>query len=128
MYDSGKILLGVVIFLVLVTFPWWYNVAKGKAGPAPELEKPATAQNCVLDTKEMLARHMDLLNSWRNKVVREGKRIYTNPKGVSFEMSLTKTCLKCHEQKDKFCDRCHTYMGVEPYCWDCHVAPKEVGR
>ena len=24
-----------------------------------------------------------------------------------------------------FCDRCHNYLAVSPYCWDCHVDPKE---
>jgi hypothetical protein len=40
-------------------------------------------------------------------------------------MSLTRTCLDCHSNKAEFCDRCHTYMAVDPYCWDCHVEPKE---
>jgi hypothetical protein len=33
--------------------------------------------------------------------------------------------MECHSNKTKFCDQCHNYMGVAPYCWDCHIAPKE---
>jgi hypothetical protein len=66
--------------------------------------------------------HMDLLNTWRDDVVREGKRIHVSRDyGTRYEMSLTKTCLGCHSNKKKFCDQCHDYIGVEPYCWDCHI-------
>ena len=37
-----------------------------------------------------------------------------------------KSCLGCHEDKTKFCDKCHTYASVNPYCWDCHTNPKEI--
>jgi len=68
---------------------------------------------------------MDLLNQWRDDVVRKGERYYQAFDGTTHEMSLTRNCLGCHVNKDKFCDRCHDYLGVTPYCWDCHVNPKE---
>jgi hypothetical protein len=40
-------------------------------------------------------------------------------------MSLQNTCMQCHPNKAEFCDRCHNYASVKPYCWDCHVEPKE---
>jgi hypothetical protein len=41
-------------------------------------------------------------------------------------MSLSNTCLDCHSNKAEFCDRCHNYASVSPYCWDCHIDnPKE---
>jgi hypothetical protein len=126
MFDTGKIIVGLVVFLILITFPVWYNVAKGKATYVPDLEKPATADRCVAATDYMTAHHMDLLNDWRDRVVRKGERIYVDSYGTKYEMSLTNTCLSCHTNKDKFCDKCHNYMGVSPYCWDCHVDPKEV--
>jgi hypothetical protein len=44
-------------------------------------------------------------------------------------MSLTNTCItQCHSNKAKFCDRCHDYMNVQPWCWDCHNFPKEAGK
>jgi hypothetical protein len=68
---------------------------------------------------------MQLLSSWRDKVVRDGKGTYINEKGESFDMSLQTTCLKCHSNKTRFCDECHDYAGIQVYCWDCHVAPEE---
>jgi hypothetical protein len=72
----------------------------------------------------MRANHMTMLDDWRHEVVREGKRDYKNEAGKKFKKSLTLTCLDCHENKKKFCDKCHTYAGVKPYCWECHVDPK----
>jgi len=69
---------------------------------------------------------MDLLNEWRDQVVRENDRYEIGSDGVRFERSLSNTCLNCHVNKDKFCDKCHDYMGVQPYCWDCHLVPKEI--
>jgi hypothetical protein len=45
--------------------------------------------------------------------------------GKQYNMSLTNECLRCHTDKAKFCDQCHNYMGVNPFCWDCHTYPKE---
>ena len=126
MYNGGKIVIGLVVFLVMITFPIWYNVAQGKAGYVPELEKASGGDNCVRDSAWMTAGHMDLLNDWRDAVVRDGGRYEEGPDGQVYERSLSNTCLSCHENKDKFCDQCHTYMGVDPYCWDCHVIPKVV--
>lgn len=123
MYDSPKVLLGLVIFLVLITFPIWYNVAKGTADYVPELEK-AKGNACVADTTYMRSFHMDLLNTWRDEVVRHNQRVYTAPDGTKYNKSLTHTCLNCHT-KDKFCDKCHNYLKVDPYCWDCHVVPEK---
>ena len=125
MYDRGKVLLGVLAFLVLLTLPVFYNLASGEAEHVPELEKAARGDQCVRDSTYMTGNHMDLLNEWRDQVVREGERYETGPDGVTYERSLSNTCLSCHVNKDKFCDRCHDYLGVQPYCWDCHDVPKE---
>ena len=29
-------------------------------------------------------------------------------------------CLDCHSNTAEFCDRCHDYASVRPYCWHCH--------
>ncbi len=126
MYNSGKVIVGLIIFLILITFPVWYNIATGKAGYVPELEKASKGDDCVRDAEWMTSHHMDLLNEWRDEVVRDGDRFTTTAEGVRYEKSLSSTCLDCHENKDRFCDRCHDYMGVEPYCWSCHVVPKEL--
>ena len=127
MNDKKFIITGVIIFLVIVTFPFWYN--RGKAAPAPEpilTEKAKAAQVCIRSTEYMRAEHMQLLDVWRESVVREGTRVYVNPEGKEFNMSLSNTCLDCHSNKAEFCDRCHDYASVRPYCWDCHIDnPKE---
>jgi hypothetical protein len=71
----------------------------------------------------MRAEHMNVLDKWRDQVVRQGVRTYTTPDGRQFEMSLSNTCLDCHNNKAEFCDRCHGYASVRTYCWDCHVDP-----
>ena len=43
---------------------------------------------------------------------------------LAFER-MRQHCMKCHTNKEKFCDECHTYAAVKPYCWDCHIQPKE---
>lgn len=122
MNDKKLIIAGLVIFLGLFAFPIAYNM--GKAAPAPELvltEKAKEAKTCVMPKDYMKAEHMQLLDLWRHEVVRNGDRIFVNPDGKNFDMSLSNTCLDCHSNKADFCDRCHDYASVRPYCWDCHI-------
>jgi hypothetical protein len=127
MSDKKYIILGLIVFVAIVTFPLWYN--RGKAAPAPELiltEKAKAAKVCVRSTDYMKAEHMQLLDVWRDAVVRRGVRMYVSPDGQEYNMSLSNTCLDCHSNKAEFCDRCHNYASVRPYCWDCHIDnPKE---
>lgn len=138
MFDAGKVIAGLIVFLVLVTAPLWYGALSGRSGEVPQLELAAGLTDsagrvlpdlhCVRDTVSMRAGHMDLLNQWRDDVVRQGERIYTAADGRRFVMSLQNTCLGCHHNKAEFCDRCHDYMSVKPYCWQCHVEPREGER
>lgn len=126
MDDKYKIYTGLIIFVIIATFPFWYNL--GKAAPVPEIkltEKAKAAKTCVRPIEYMKTQHMQLLDLWRDQVVREGKRLYVNNSGKTFKMSLTDTCLDCHSEKAEFCDKCHNYASVTPYCWDCHIDPKE---
>jgi len=124
LYNGGMILSGLIVFLVLASIPFWYNIAFGTPPTRPELVKPATETKCVAPTEYMRYSHMDLLNEWRDSVVRDGKRTYLDHVGREHNMSLTLTCLRCHSSKEKFCDRCHEFLSVQPYCWDCHVVPE----
>jgi len=127
MHDAGKIIGGLIIFLALITSPIWYNMASGKADYTPELKYVTTEKQCVMPTEYMRARHMDLLNEWRNAVVRDGIRVHTSHEGRKFNISLTNTCMDCHSNKTDFCDQCHNYSAVgQPNCWDCHIVPGEV--
>ncbi|QGP90712.1 hypothetical protein MGLY_00210 [Neomoorella glycerini] len=130
MNDSRYIITGLIVFIVLVTFPFWANAGKAAPpAPAPSLDTPAIQQlpekQCVEATAYMRTDHMKLLDEWRTRVVREGKRIYVASNGKEYEMSLEKTCLQCHSSKAQFCDQCHNYLDVQPDCWTCHIEPKE---
>lgn len=130
MYKNATV-VGLIIFVLAVLSPFWFNmVTTTDAMPEPVLsEKAKEAKKCVLDKYDMRANHMSLLDEWRGSVVRDADRIYTGVNGHSFNMSLStgeNSCLGCHEDKAKFCDACHVYASVSPYCWECHTNPKEI--
>ncbi len=125
MYDTGKIVSGLVIFLGLVTLPVWYNTASGKAASAPELAIVTDQKECVESAQFMKDNHMRLLEQWRESAVRNGSRTYVSSTGKQYDISLTGTCLGCHSNKTEFCDTCHSYAGAAPNCWDCHNIPQE---
>lgn len=128
MYDGGKIIAGLVIFLGLVAVPFLWQHGKATAKPDLKFDTPViqkmAVKNCIEPTNFMRAEHMKLLNEWRDSL-RVGKRQYVGAKDKEYEISLQNTCMDCHSNKDKFCDRCHEYMAVKPYCWDCHFIPEK---
>ena len=126
--DIGKVVFGLVIFVVLAGFPFWYAATGKLQKQSPELEYPVGETACVEAKEYMLTSHMDLLNEWRDAVVRKGQRTYTSRSNRHHDMSLQNTCMECHRNKKAFCDRCHSFAGVETGCWGCHVEPKEVLR
>lgn len=151
MYDGGKIIVGLIIGVGLLLSPFIYDAGKAAKAPEPELtEKAKEAGACVAPTPYMQEYHMQLLEYWRDTVVRDGDRYYNTSeknwqlqvldalgqleKGEEFYeaekekvyyKSLQVTCLDCHSNKSKFCDKCHDYIGFDPYCWDCHIEPEE---
>ena len=125
---SGRVILGIIVFLGIAALPLLYNNASGDSSkiPKPEPVKPEIAKQCVRDTEYMRTSHMVLLNNWRDNIVREGEvRKDKTGEGKEYWLSLQKGCMNCHSSKVKFCDECHTYAAVKPYCWDCHIQPKE---
>ncbi|HLA48081.1 MAG: menaquinol oxidoreductase [Nitrospinae bacterium RIFCSPLOWO2_12_39_16] len=128
MYNGSKIIVGLIVFAGIVTFPFIYNLGKVNAKPEPKIDTPVIQQlkekNCIESKEFMKANHMQLLNKWRDMVVRNGKRVYVNSKGEKYEISLQNTCLKCHSNKKEFCDECHNYMSVKTHCWNCHLESK----
>ena len=121
MYDSVKVISGILIFLFLCTLPIWYNTATGQASYVPELQIETEATQCVESKEFMRANHMDLLDDWRLEVVRGSSRTYKATDGKEYEKSLTNTCMSCHTNRDEFCTKCHDYAAVkQPTCWDCH--------
>ena len=129
MYNGSRIIIGIVIFLALAAFPFYGDIGKANVTPEPNLDTPEIAKldekKCVEPKEFMIAEHMSLLNKWRDLSVRNETTVYVAGDGESYDISLQNTCMKCHSNKKEFCDACHEYSGVKPYCWDCHLAPKE---
>ncbi len=124
MYDKGKIIPGLIVFVLIAVSPIIYN--RGNAGHVPNPEKPKNAKECVRPVAEMRESHMQMVIDWRTDVIRDnGAREAVTAGGVKYVRSLQLGCMKCHTSKQKFCDECHKYASVEPYCWDCHIAPEE---
>jgi hypothetical protein len=121
MYDSSKVIAGIIIFLLLISSPIWYNMASGKASYVPQVQIDTSQTQCVESKEYMRANHMDLLDDWRMEVVRGESRIYKASDGKEYEKSLTNTCMSCHMDRTEFCVKCHDYAAVkQPKCWDCH--------
>ncbi len=139
-YNGGTIFMLIAVFLVIALFPFYNNVGKVNAKPEPKTDTPEILKyqqehggkkECVESKEWMRGEHMQLLNQWRDSVVRDDNRVYvSNTNHNPFNMSLQNGCMKCHSNKKKFCDECHNYLSVKPYCWDCHIQPveKEEGK
>ena len=125
MYDTGKILTGLMLFIGLVIFPFWLGIGSSEKAPQPEI-LTTKGDTCVESAAFMRVNHMQMLDEWRDEVVRDNSRTYTSVAyGTTFDKSLSHTCMDCHSNKAEFCDSCHDYSSVKPYCWECHVEPKE---
>ncbi len=125
MYNKGTIIPGLILFVLFVTFPIWANGLM-KAGdlPKPELP-PGGEKQCVMPVDYMRSNHMILLNDWRDNVLRDANREVLEINGKKYPKGLQTACMQCHTSKENFCDSCHTYVAVTPYCWDCHITPTE---
>ena len=124
MYNKGTIIPGLIIFVLFVTFPLWFNAfSTASTVPKPELP-PGGEKECIASASEMRASHMVLLNEWRDDVLRDGQREIITVGGKKYRKGLQMACMQCHTNKQKFCDTCHEYTSVKPYCWDCHLTPE----
>src|SRR5512139_478142 len=133
-YNGGPIFLGILVFLAIALFPFYSNMGKVNAKPEPKTDTPAIIEyekvngkkECVEPREFMRAEHMQILNQWRDSVVRDDYRGYKSASnGKRWNMSLQNGCMQCHSNKKKFCDECHNYLSVKPFCWDCHIQPAE---
>ena len=133
-YNGGPIFLGILVFLAIALFPFYNNFGKVNAKPEPKVDTPAIQEyekvngkkECVESKEYMRGEHMQILNNWRDSVVRDAYRGYlSTTNGKRWNMSLQNGCLNCHSNKKKFCDECHNYMAVKPFCFDCHIQPEE---
>lgn len=120
-----KIITGLILFLLIVFLPVGYNIYTGRTLYIPVIHESDEKGECVENGLYMRKKHNVILKKWRDASVRDGIKTYVSVNGA-FKISLTGTCLKCHDEKGRFCDRCHDYIGVKPKCWDCHHVPEKV--
>ena len=124
MYNAKPVCIGIVILVVLLTAPFWAGMF-GHNYTETGIVKPADEKACVESVDFMRANHMRLLNEWRDEALRNENRVYVASNGKKWAISLQNTCLKCHTDYKEFCDKCHVANSVDPYCWTCHILPKE---
>jgi hypothetical protein len=123
MYNKRTIIPGLIIFVLILTAPIWYN--RLNAGAMPKVELPKGYKQCVLPLQEIRDKHMQLLLRWRDEVIRKDERQPITVDGQVFGKGLQLACLKCHPSQQNFCEKCHTYADVKPYCWECHFFPSQ---
>jgi hypothetical protein len=130
MRDRVLIAAGLLLFVLLVTYPISHGVLAKTGTAGPQIKLPEQAKNCVAPLAYMRTSHMNLLMDWRQGAVRDHILKYKGYGGKTYDVNLSGTCLgKCHTNKKEFCDRCHAYAAVSgPYCWDCHVDPSLAAR
>ena len=109
--------IAVVILVVVILLPIGYYAIGDTVSPTADLflQMPDPQyKECVKDTKYMRFHHMDLLKEIREEAVREG---------IRGDISLT-DCRKCHEDRSRFCNRCHNIVNLNLDCFGCHNYPE----
>lgn len=113
-----------VIIIAILAVPFIVNIGQAKGSPDVSLDTPQInampVKECIEPTDYMRESHMQLLDQWRDAVVRQGQYQYVSQSGQVYDMSLDETCLGCHSNQEEFCDRCHEFSSVDLYCWQCH--------
>ena len=74
MYNSKAVIIGIIIFVVLFTSPFWASML-GKHYSSTGLSLPKDAKECVESVEFMRDKHMQLLNEWRDEALRKENRI-----------------------------------------------------
>ena len=126
MRDFRLVAIGLTIFVILFTFPFWINLGKTSVQTQPPalLQDAKTMQELadklgVKDGAEFREKHRQVLSEWKQLVVRDGKRIFVTKDGREVPMSLENLA-----SQPQSCTVCHDYAGIKkPSCWDCHEEP-----
>ncbi|MCL0040158.1 sulfate reduction electron transfer complex DsrMKJOP subunit DsrJ [Thermodesulfovibrionales bacterium] len=129
MYDSGKVIIGIAIFLAFVMFPFYINIGVVVEKPEPCLDTPVIQaleiKECVKPAHIMRATHIALLDNWKDLASRYGERLFVTEDKREFDISLQMTCMHCHSNYERFCMECHAFVAIDVGCWECHVVPEK---
>jgi nitrate reductase gamma subunit len=129
-HDGRKIIIGLLIFLGITTYPFYHNMFNRMTGyVAQKPELPKEEKECIEPKEMILVKHKDLLDQWMTSALRNGERTYEAKDRRRYLISLNRTCMRCHRDNTTFCDRCHEYLAVSAHtCWNCHMSPKQAAR
>ncbi len=131
----------VLVFFVILASPFIYNAFTEGVKVDHEDPDKSLGKYCIVGSHKLdmtveanedfiIANHGDILShagiipgrakSVRDMVVRQGKRSEGGING----------CIACHQNRAKFCDQCHGYVGVqsvneETGCFACHNYPTD---
>jgi hypothetical protein len=127
MNKNRLVALGLILFVLLFTFPFVMNFGKTTAQtqPPPLLQDARAMQELadklgVKNAEEFREKHRQILSEWKELAVRDGKRIYVAKDGREVPISLENLA-----SQPQYCSTCHDYAGIEkPSCWTCHEEPK----
>jgi len=120
-FGRYKTFVLVALPIVVILAPLGYSLyefvfAREAPTDAPFLEYPADVEGgCVRDTEYMRFHHWELLREVRDESVRDGVR-----GGITLS-----GCRDCHVSRDRFCNRCHEAVSLQPDCFGCHYYPSD---
>lgn len=117
MYKGGRIIASLIIFVAVLSFPFFYNMGKANAGPEVDPQQLAYLQS-IEPALNMTASHPQLFNQWRDQLVRDGKTVYINSEGKKIDINIEK--LAASGPSGQFCVSCHEYTAVKITCTSCH--------
>ena len=122
---NGRALLAsipvLIILLPLVCYIARGVISLGGEPSGPFIELANTKYTRCMEGEDgegrarqyMRYRHWEYLMDLREDVVRNGNRTRGG-----FD-----SCQKCHQSRERFCDRCHNAVSLKPDCFDCHDYP-----
>lgn len=87
MYNAKAVIVGIIIFVVLFTSPFWVSLL-GKNYTSTGVVLPKDEKECIENVVFMRDQHMRLLNEWRDEALRNENRIYVASNGKKWAISL----------------------------------------
>ena len=120
MMDGGRVVGGIIIALVGLAGPVWVVSVRASSSASP---LKAASGRCIESAEVMRRVHPQLLAQWREQAVRGGSRMHHSSDG-SWHRTGLRSCISCHGSADRFCDKCHSQVGVSINCWTCHPSAR----
>lgn len=80
MYNAKAVIVGIIIFVVLFTSPFWVSMLGSKYS-STGIVLPKNEKECIESTAFMRDQHMRLLNEWRDEALRKENRVYVATNG-----------------------------------------------